>query len=99
MKNFIPYERIKQAKDVLRAISNDTRKEIINLIHLKGSMNVTELYVKLNMEQSFTSQHLAILRRANIVRTERKGKVILYSINYEKIQQVDEGVRKILGVI
>ena len=99
MKNFIPYERIKQAKHILRAINNDTRIEILNLIHSKKEMNVTELYIKLKLVQSLASQHLAILRKANIVRTERKGKVILYSINYEKIQQLDEGAKKILGVI
>ena len=51
-------------------------------------MKVTDIYVKLRLEQSVASQHLAILRRANIVRTERMGKEIYYSLNNNRIEQV-----------
>jgi len=34
------------------------------------------------------SQHLAILRRANVVKTERDGKFIYYSLNKERIAEI-----------
>ena len=51
-------------------------------------MTVTEIYVKLRLEQSVASQHLAILRRAGIVSTARDGKFIFYSLNYARLAEV-----------
>jgi len=42
----------------------------------------------MNIEQSVASQHLAILRKAQIVLTERDGKRIFYSINYQQINKL-----------
>jgi DNA-binding transcriptional ArsR family regulator len=55
-------------------------------------MNVTDIYVKLRLEQSVASQHLAILRRANIVITDRDGKFIHYKLNYEKLNDISKFV-------
>ena len=51
-------------------------------------LTVTELYVKLRLEQSVASQHLAILRRAGIVSTQRDGKFIYYTVNYKRIDEI-----------
>jgi DNA-binding transcriptional ArsR family regulator len=44
--------------------------------------------VQLRLEQSVASQHLAILRRAGIVKTERDGKFIHYTINHNRIADI-----------
>lgn len=97
MKNIFKTEE--KAKLTLRALTNKTRMEILEVINSKGRINVTDLYVKLKMVQAVASQHLAILRKANIVVTERNGKMIYYSINYEKMHQINEGSKKIIGEI
>jgi len=61
--------KLKKAALVLRAINHKLRQQIIQLIHQNGRMTVTEIYVKLRLEQSVASQHLAILRKANFVLT------------------------------
>lgn len=75
------------AKGVLafRAINHKRRQEILRLLHDKKRMIVTDVYVKLRLEQSATSQHLAILRKAGFVKTEREGKCIYYSVDYTKL--------------
>jgi len=87
----------KQAAMVLRALNNPLRQKIIKVIDSKKQTDVTSLYNKLGIEQSVASQHLAILRRANIVVTERDGKHIYYSLNTEKIASVIAVVDKMLG--
>lgn len=99
MEHLFEIEKVRKAKDTLRAVINPKRIEIIKLIHSKGEINVTDLYTKLRIVQALASQQLAILRKANIVKTERKGKAILYSINYEKIQEINEGAKKVIGLI
>jgi DNA-binding transcriptional ArsR family regulator len=82
------YPELRKIVLTLRAINHDLRKSIIKLIADNEKMNVTDVYVKLRLEQSVASQHLAILRRAGIVVTERQGKYIYYSINNDRIQQI-----------
>ena len=81
-------QEVKKAQLILRAINNKLRIAIIELLVTKKQMNVTDIYVHLRIEQSVASQHLAILRKAGIVKTERLGKVISYSIDYDKRDQI-----------
>jgi DNA-binding transcriptional ArsR family regulator len=78
----------RKAAQVFRAINHKLRQEILRLLHMKGRMTVTQLYVKLNLEQSVASQHLAIMRKVQIVKTEREGKFIFYSVNYKRIEEI-----------
>ena len=66
------------------------RKQIIKLLEEKDKLTVTEIYVKLRLEQSVASQHLAILRRAGIVVTDREGKFIYYSLNKQRINEITD---------
>jgi len=81
---------IKKAALTLRALNHPLRKRLLELIQDNGTIIVTELYNKLKIEQSVCSQHLAILRRAEVVNTKRDGKKILYSINGKKIEAIYE---------
>jgi DNA-binding transcriptional ArsR family regulator len=75
-------EILGKARMRIRALNHPLRQSILSLI--KGSrnkMNVTDIYGKLRIEQSVASQHLAILRRQELVTTKRAGRVIWYSVN------------------
>ncbi len=87
-QNKLDYVAIKNASMTLRSINHKLRQQILKLLEENKRMKVTDIYVKLRLEQSVASQHLAILRRANIVRTERMGKEIYYSLNNNRIEQV-----------
>ena len=93
----IEVTKLKKGAMLLRAINHNLRQQILQLIHKKGRMTVTELYVRLRLEQSVTSQHLAILRKANFVVTERDGKFIFYSVNYQQLKHVHQTIDKLLG--
>src|SRR3569833_256752 len=80
--------QLKKAALILRAINHKLRQQILKLIHQHGKMTVTEIYVKLRLEQSVASQHLAILRKAGYVNTLRDGKFIFYSVNQSRLDQV-----------
>ena len=89
------YVAVKDAAMILRSVNQKVRQHILKLIEENKRMKVTDIYVKLRLEQSVASQHLAILRHANIVSTERKGKEIYYSLNPARIEQVAAFVKKI----
>jgi DNA-binding transcriptional ArsR family regulator len=93
----VDYLRSKKAALILRAVNHKLRQQMIKLIDEKQKIVVTEIYVKLKLEQSVASQHLAILRRAGIVTTQRDGKFIYYSVNYPRVQEVVDFVEQLLG--
>lgn len=90
-------EELKKASLALRALNHDIRQEIVDFIHNKGETPVTNIYRRLRLEQSLTSTFLAMLRRANIVKTRRDGQTIYYSINYDHISQFEKGLKLING--
>ncbi len=85
----INYHNLKKAALVLRALNHKLRQQILTLIETEKKITVTEIYVRLRLEQSVASQHLAILRRAGIVTTQRDGKFIYYTVNYKRIEEIN----------
>ena len=101
MENFssvnVDLYNVKKAAMVLRAINHKLRQQVLKLIDENGKMTVTEIYVKLRLEQSVASQHLAILRKAGFVKTERDGKFIYYSVNAERLEELNRFVKDLVG--
>ena len=74
---------------VLRAMSNAKRMRILNELSDGRERSVSELEgVIASLSQSALSQHLARLRRANIVRTRRESKTIYYSIDDSDVLRI-----------
>ncbi len=93
----IDFIQLKKSSMILRALNHKLRLNIVQLIDHHKKLTVTEIYVKLRMEQSVASQHLAILRRANIVLTEREGKFIYYTLNYGRISEIMHFIKELLA--
>lgn len=92
----INLQNVKKAALILRALNHKLRQQILKLIDEHGKMTVTEIYVQLRLEQSVASQHLAILRKAGFVKTERDGKFIYYSVNDARLEELDKFVNDLL---
>jgi DNA-binding transcriptional ArsR family regulator len=88
--------QLKKAALILRAVNHKLRQQVLKLLHQNEKMTVTEIYVKLRLEQSVASQHLAILRKAGFVNTLRDGKFIYYSVNHDRLNQVHNFVHELL---
>ncbi len=93
----INYYNVKKTSIVLRSLNHKLRQQIIKTIHENDKLMVTDIYVKLRLEQSVASQHLAILRRAGIVSTKREGKFIYYTINKQRVESIDKFVSNLVG--
>lgn len=87
---------IKKAALVLRAINHKLRQQMLRLIDEQEKITVTELYQKLQLEQSVASQHLAILRKAGFVKTSRTGKFIYYSVNVKRLKELNQFVSELM---
>lgn len=80
---------------VLNALNHPLRQEMLLLIHKQELITVTEIYKCLSIEQSLTSQHLSVLRKAGFVNTQKNGSHILYSVNHERLKEVQQKLKEL----
>jgi ArsR family transcriptional regulator len=64
----------------LKVIADGTRLSTLRLL-MRGPLHVGEMTEVLGIDQSLLSHHLRILREAGLVRAERDGKAVLYSLS------------------
>jgi DNA-binding transcriptional ArsR family regulator len=73
-------ERIYELQaDVLKTLANPRRLEMAHLL-AEGPMTVGRLADHLALAQPNVSQHLALMRAAGVVETERSGREIRYRL-------------------
>lgn len=81
---------------VCKILSHFKRLEIIELLRDGKEMGVSEIAKKLGVTKANASQHLAIMRRQDIVKTRRDGVAVLYSLANLKILVAYDALRKAL---
>ncbi len=84
----IDMDKLRKAVLVLRALNHDLRRRIIDLLYAEGHLTVTDIFVALRIEQSVASQHLAVLRKADIVVPKRDGKFIFYEVAPKRLLEI-----------
>lgn len=66
--------------NIFKALSCDTRLKIVMELIKEGECNVNKIARELNILQPNISQHLTILKNAEIVEGFRKGAQIYYKV-------------------
>jgi ArsR family transcriptional regulator len=69
--------------DFLKALSDPTRLKIVQLLNQKQALCVCDIISQLNQPQPTISRHLNQLKQIGILKSERKGTWIWYSISQE----------------
>jgi ArsR family transcriptional regulator len=71
---------MQQVITLFRALSDETRLRILNLLGQSEELCVCDLEDIVGVPQAKMSRHLAYLRRAGLVRSRRQGLWMLYSL-------------------
>lgn len=82
-------DNARRASTLLKAMSNEHRLLILCQLS-KGEKSVGEMERLIGLSQSALSQHLARLRRDNLVKTRRSAQTIFYSLKGEEASAVIE---------
>lgn len=85
---------MKEAADLFKILSVDKRIEIIELLK-KDSLSVNVIAEKLGITQSAVSQHLRVLKSAGLVKDERQGYWIYYSLNKDSLEKCRQRLNRI----
>ncbi|MAC94760.1 MAG: transcriptional regulator [Flavobacteriales bacterium] len=65
---------------LFKALNDETRRQIIELLKEKD-LNAGEIADHFNISKPSISHHLEILKRADLISSEKKGQFIEYSLN------------------
>lgn len=65
---------------LFKALNDETRRQIVELLKEKD-MNAGEIAEKFNISKPSISHHLDILKRADLISSEKKGQFVEYSLN------------------
>lgn len=85
-----------KSQDLVRyfkALSDESRIEILHMLSEK-SMCVKALVARLNISQPAVSQHLRILREANLIRGEKKGYWVHYTVQPSTVAKVERALER-----
>lgn len=85
---------MKDTAELFKLLSVDKRIEIIEQLK-KGAMSVNALAEALGITQSAVSQHLRVLKAAGLVKDERKGYWIYYSLNREALEKCRQRLNRV----
>jgi ArsR family transcriptional regulator len=69
-----------RTEEVFRAISDPTRRRVLKLLQ-RGSKTAGELSESFDITKGSLSHHFNVLKAADLVRSERRGQTIVYSLN------------------
>jgi ArsR family transcriptional regulator, virulence genes transcriptional regulator len=82
------FASISDAAFVLRALNHPLRQSIALLLNQKKELVVSDIMIRMRLDQSTTSQHLATMRREKVVKTRRSGKFVYYSLDETVVKKI-----------
>lgn len=94
----MPVPRHEAKAELFRTLGHPVRIRVLELL-CEREYAVHELLATLDVEPSTLSQQLGILRRAGIVRQQRRGGEVRYSLMVPSIGELLGAARTTLGVL
>lgn len=72
--------------ETMRALADPTRREILRALR-DGDLPAGEIAARFPMTAASVSHHLSVLREAGLVRAERQGRNLIYSLETTVFQE------------
>ena len=74
-------------QETMKALSDPTRREILTLLR-GGSKSAGEITEHFSITGAAISRHLSVLKDADLIRDQRDGKFIIYTLNTSVLEDV-----------
>lgn len=73
--------------DIFKALSDPARRKILELLG-EGDMSAGHIASHFNITKPSLSRHLSLLKSAGLVKSERNGQQIIYSLNTDAVREI-----------
>ena len=74
-------------QQTMRALADPVRREILNLLKA-GTCSAGEIGEHFDITAAAISRHLSVLKEADLIRDERQGKYIYYTMNASVLEEI-----------
>jgi DNA-binding transcriptional ArsR family regulator len=80
--------------EIFSALAEPTRRNIIEMLASNGQLSATDICDKFPVSPPAISQHLKVLREANLVRVEKRAQQRIYQINPDAMLELEEWAKR-----
>ncbi len=80
--------------DTFTALAEPTRRTIMERLAANGNMSATDIYRGFKSSPPAISQHLKVLREANLVRVEKRAQKRIYYVNPEPMKELENWIKR-----
>lgn len=84
--------------DMFTALSVPTRRSIVELLAVNGTLSATEIVQRFSISAPAVSQHLKVLVTAGVLTVEKRAQRRMYGINPKKITEVQNWAANTVGL-
>jgi DNA-binding transcriptional ArsR family regulator len=81
-------EKLEKAAFILRTVAHPTRLAVVDLLNLNARLSVNEIGDALKIEQSLLSHHLTTMKLKGILRSEKEGQSVFYSLKEHDVTKL-----------
>lgn len=85
--------------DTFSALADPTRRNIVELLAQYGQLSATDIYNKFTVTHPAISQHLKVLKEANIVEVEKRAQQRIYKINTASISDLEKWISNLTTLL
>lgn len=79
--------------DAFTALAEPTRRSILEMLASSGSLSATDIYKNFKSSPPAISQHLKVLKNANLVRVEKRAQKRIYYVNPEPMKELEKWIQ------
>jgi DNA-binding transcriptional ArsR family regulator len=83
-------EKLEKAAFILKTVAHPLRLAMIDLLNINEKMSVNDICDVLNAEQSLVSHHLINMKLRGILKSEKEGLNVYYSLKEKDVTKLIE---------
>jgi DNA-binding transcriptional ArsR family regulator len=79
--------------NIFVALAEPTRRSIFEMLARNGELSASDISMKFHVSAPAISQHLKVLREANLVKVEKRAQQRIYQINPEPVLELEGWIK------
>ncbi len=94
----VEYAKNKILSELLKAVSDTTRRSLLTQLCQQGASRVTDLANDYDMSLNAVSKHIKILEKAGLVTRKKIGKTHWIEANLEQVRIIDDWSKELKSI-
>lgn len=82
--------------NLFKGLAHPHRIRVLEILSANPETSVSEMIAETGLEASHLSQHLAVLRRYRLVRSERRANIVYYRLAFPEVAELLHVARRLL---